>query len=245
MEIFAGMSVSCLILVALVVVVKTFALWLRTRGLPELLLSIYLSGATVLGYPLLIASSRIPPGELWPLHVSGQVVTSIGFASLLLFTMKVFRPDSLWARGLVALSILLFTGTSITYFGEVTGPNPRPASELLGLNLMSSLPIACAYFWTMVESLAYYRRLRLQVRLGLSEIVVANRVLLWGLMSLGAGMAVVISIAGMLSGSFLSTPLVLVLSALGLFHAGCLFLAFHPPGWYRGWLERRGPVAVG
>jgi hypothetical protein len=61
-------------------------------------------------------------------------------------------------------------------------------------------------------------------------------------MTLAAGIAVIISVAGMLAGSFLTAPIVLVLSCLGTVHACCLFLAFHSPGWYRAWLERRAPV---
>ena len=105
MEIFAGLSVGCLILAALVVATKTFALWARTRGLPELLLSLYLSCATVLGYPLMIASTQIPASQMWPLHLAGLVVASVGFICLLFFTLKVFRPEALWARCLVGVCL--------------------------------------------------------------------------------------------------------------------------------------------
>ena len=43
MEIFAGLSVLFLVLTALVIAIKTFALWRRTRGAPELLLGLYLT----------------------------------------------------------------------------------------------------------------------------------------------------------------------------------------------------------
>lgn len=245
MEIFAGLSVGILILTALFVAIKTFSLWRRTRGLPELLLGTYLSCATVLGYTLMIVSTRIPPSELWPLHLGAQVLLSIGVACLLLFTLKVFRPDALWARSLVGVALLLFATGGVVYFLELTGESPRPAAELLGLNLLNTTPIGLAYFWTTFESLRYYRRLRLRLRLGLAEVAVANRFLLWGLMTLAAGIAVIVSLAGMLTGSFLTAPLVLVASCLGIAHAGFLFLAFHPPGWYRTWLERRAPVEAG
>lgn len=243
MEIFAGSSVLFLVLAALAIVIKTFAVWRRTRGLPELLLGAYLSCATVLGYPLMIASSQIPPSELWPLHLAGQVLMSVGFTCLLFFTLKVFRPEALWARSLVGVSILTFAVGGVSYFSELTGENPRPTGELLALNLIHSTPIAVAYFWTTLESLAYYRQLRLRLRLGLAELAVVNRVLLWGLMTLAAGAAVVISIAGMLVGVFMSPVLVLVLSLLGIVHACCLFLAFNPPGWYLAWLEQRAQRA--
>jgi hypothetical protein len=239
MEIVAGLSVGFLILVALFVATKTFALWARTRGLPELLLGLYLSCATVLGYPLMIASTQVPATQMWPLHLSGQTVTSVGLACLLFFTLNVFRPQAVWARCLVGLSLVLSATAGVAYFIELTGENPRPTAELIGINLVTAAPIAFAYLWTTCESLSYYRRLRLRLRLGLAEITVVNRMLLWGLMTLAAGIAVVLGVVGMLAGSFLSAPAVLVLSCLGMVHACCLFLAFQPPSWYRDWLTRR------
>ena len=243
MEIFAGLSVGLLVLAALVVAIRTFALWRRTRGLPELLLSLMLFSATVLGYPTIIASTQVPASQMWSLHVAAQAFMSFGYTCLLLFTLKVFRPDALWARCLVAAALFLLVAGGVAYFLEVTGENPRPAAELLGINLLNTTPIAVAYFWTTLESLTYYRRMRLRLRLGLTDVVVANRVLLWGLMTLAAGLAVLINLVAMLAGSFLSAPIVLVSSCLGIVHACCLFLAFHPPGWYQGWLERTDVVA--
>lgn len=238
MEIFAGLSVGLLVLAAFVVAIRTFALWRRTRGLPELLLSLMLLSATVLGYPTIIASTQVPASQMWPLHVCAQALMTFGYACLLLFTLKVFRPDALWARGLVAVTLLLLLAGGSAYFIEVTGENPRPAVELLGIHLLTSTPIAIAYAWTAFESLSYHRQLRLRLRLGLSDVVVVNRVLLWGLMAVSAGLAVLINLVAMLAGSFLNAPIVLVSSSLGIVHASCLFLAFHPPGWYTGWLAR-------
>jgi hypothetical protein len=244
MEVFAGLSVGLLVLAALVVVMRTFALWRRTRGLPELLLGLYLSGATVLGYPLVVAMTQIPASKAWGLHVGAQAVMGLGFACLLLFTLRVFRPDTLWARVVVGLCLLTLATAGFVYFREVTGESPRPPSELLGVNMLTTGPIAVAYFWATFESLSYHRRLRLRLRLGLAEAVVVNRLLLWGVMTLAAGMAVVINLVAMLSGVFMSAPIVLVSSGLGIVHACCLFLAFHPPHWYRAWLSRQTPVEV-
>lgn len=245
MVIFAGLSVLILVLTALVIAVKTFALWLRTRGLPELLLSLYLCCATVTGYPLAIAMSQIPASKNWVIHVVAQLVMSVGWTCLLFFTLKVFRPDALWARCLVGLSLALILVSDVWYVAEVTGPNPRTPQEMPGFILFDSLPTAIAYFWAMFESLGYHRRLRLRLRLGLAQAVVANRVLLWGLMALAAGTALVINMAMVLVGSYMSPPVVLLSSVLGLAHASCLFLAFHPPAWYAGWLERRAPLVAG
>ena len=72
---------------------------------------------------------------------------------------------------------------------------------------------------------------------------VANRVLLWGMMSLAAGLAVVISAITMFAGSFMTAGIITLMSVLGLVHAGCLFFAFHPPAWYRAWLEQGSGAA--
>lgn len=243
MEIFAGLSVLLVIVVAAAVVIKTFALWRRTRGLPELLLATYLTCATVVGYPLAIAMNQIPASENWLIHVAAEVIMSAGWVALLLFTLKVFRPNVLWAWCLVGLALCVTLTTGVAYILEAMGQNPRAPQEMPLFVLGNTLPVAFAYFWAMFESLRYHRQLKLRLRLGLTEAVVVNRVLLWGFMALAAGSAVVLNMATLvLTGSFLSPGVVLVSSVLGVVHAGCLFFAFHPPGWYRGWLERRAPV---
>ena len=240
MEVFAGLSVLVLVLVALAIAVKTFALWFRTRGRPELLLALYLTCATVTGYPLAIAMNQIPATENWPVHVAAQVIMSLGWISLLLFTLHVFRPRTRWAQVLVGLSIAWNASFGVVYVIEVTGENPRPPEEMPALILSVSLTVAIAYFWTTFESLGYYRRLRLRLRLGLAEPAVADRMLLWGLMTLAAGVAVVLNMSVLVAtGSYMNPVVVLVSSLLGLVHASCLFLAFHPPRWYADWVERR------
>ena len=245
MELFAGLSVCVLVLTALGIAIKTFSVWRRTRGLPELLLGTMLVSATVLGYPLAVASSRIRPSELWGIHLLSQSLFTVGYACLLLFTLRVFRPTELWAKGLAGGTLLALVACSVAYAIELAGESPRRPQEMLGLTLVSSAAIGVAYLWTTVESLAYYRQLRLRLRLGLAQVAVANRVLLWGLMSLSAGTAVVISAGALLAGSFMTPTIITTMSVLGLAHAGCLFFAFHPPAWYRSWLEQGSGAATG
>lgn len=244
MEIFAGLSVLILLVAALAIAIKTFAVWRRTRGIPEFLLGMYLSCATVMGYPLAIAMTRIPASENWVIHVLAEVVMSVGWACLLFFTLRVFRPNALWAACLVGLLLFLGVAGAGSYVAEVIGGKARAPEDMTGLVVFISFPIAIAYFWTTFESLGYYRRLKLRLRLGLVEAVVVNRMMLWGLMTLAAGVALVFNMAALLAGSYMSAPIVLLSSVLGLAHATCLFLAFNPPRWYAGWLERRAPAAA-
>lgn len=244
MEIFAGLSVSLLILSALVVSLKTFALWRRTGQLPELLLTLMLVGATVLGYPLAIATNQIPAHDAWLLHVIYPLVMNSGLACLVLFTLKVFRPGAAWAEALAALTIMGFVVCAVMYIAEASRPNPRPVEEMLGLSLFNSGTFGVAYFWTTIEAMVCHRRLKRQLRLGLADGAVVNRVLLWGLMCLSAGIAVVINAAAMLAGVFMTAPIVAISSICGLSLASCLFLAFHPPAWYRSWIEGRVETAT-
>jgi hypothetical protein len=239
MEVFAGLSIGLLMLSALIVAIRTSALWRRSRELPELLLTMMLMSVTVIGYPLAVACSQIPAVELLPIHIAYPLAINFGFACLLLFTLRVFRPRVLWATCLVGLCLMLLVVCTVAYIVEATGENPRAQMDMVGLSLLNSAPVSVAYFWTTFESLSCYQRLRLQLRLGLTEGLVANRMLLWGLMTLAAGIAVIINAGALFTGSFMSPLIVSVSSSLGVVHASCLFLAFHPPGWYRGWVERR------
>ena len=245
MELFAGLSVGVLVLTALGIAIKTFMVWRRTRGLPELLLATMLVTATVVGYPLAVASSRLDPSQLWGIHFLSQTCFTIGYGCLLLFTLRVFRPNAVWAKGIAGVTLLVLVASSVVYAIELGSANPRRPGEMFGLTLSSSGAILVAYAWNTVEALAYYRQLRLRLRLGLTQIAVVNRVLLWGLMSMAAGMAVLVSAGSMLAGSFMGPTIITVLSVLGLIHAGCLFFAFHPPAWYRSWLEQGSGAAAG
>lgn len=239
MEIFAGLSVLCLMLSALVVSLRTFALWRRTRQVPELLLSLMLLSVTVLGYPIAIACMFIPATKFLPVHIAYPLVLNGGFVCLLFFTQRTFRPNVAWARGLVGFALLVLAGGGGGYLAEVLGEAPRPLTELSTLSLLNAAGVAIAYFWTTTESLAYYRQLKLRLRLGLADAVVVNRVLLWGLMTLVAGIALVINAVAMVKGTMMDPLIVSVSSAFGMAHAGCLFFAFSPPAWYRSWIGRR------
>jgi hypothetical protein len=244
MELYAGLSVAILVLSALLVAIKTLTLWRRTRGLPELLLGLMLLSATVIGYPLAVACARIPATEFLPIHVAYPMAISVGFACMLLFTQKVFRPSASWAKGFAAIMILALAGCAVAYIMEATSAQPRSPLEMRGLSIVNSALIAFAYFWTTSESLAYYRRSRLQLRLGLTSAVVVNRFLLWGLMGGAAGLAVVLNFYGIVTGEFMNPVMVTLSSTFGLVLASCLFLAFHPPVWYRAWVESRSAAAA-
>jgi hypothetical protein len=244
-EILAGLTVACLIVNAMFVAIKTLALWFRTRELPELLLSTMLFSVTVIGYPIALVCMWIPAKQFVPIHIAYTLTINGGFACLLFFTLRVFRPNVGWAKWIVGLTLAMLGASAVLYTTEVLGDDPRPLSELPGLGLLNIFAVAIAYFWTTFESLSYYRRLKLRLRIGLADAVVANRMLLWGLMTLSAGIAVVINTVALLQGSMMAPLIVALSSGLGLVHAGCLFFAFHSPAWYQSWIRQRSAVEVG
>jgi len=239
MEIFAGLSVALLVLVALFIAIKTVALWKRTRRLPELLLSGMLVCATVLGYPLSVATHEIPPNEMPSIHAAAPFVTSLGFLCLLLFTLTVFRPGVLWAKALVATCTLWMIGGSSAFAFMAYSGSALSVSQQADLTIGTSIPIGTAYVWTAIESLGYRRMLMRRMALGLAEAAVVDRFWLWAMMCLSAFAAVLTNCTATLLGYSLSAAVIVICSALGLVHAVCMFAAFHPPAWYKAWVERR------
>lgn len=246
MEVPAGISVVFLLITSAFVAAKTFSLWRRTRQTPELLLSVHIFLATVVGYPVTVAANLVSPSEMWLPHVVYPIAMNLGFAFLLLFTLRVFRANALWAKGLVGAMLLVLATCAVLAIREATGENARSAFQIAGLSVANSVPILVAYLWTAGESLSYHRRLRRQQRLGLAAPLVAERMLLWALMCLFSASAVLINgVAMFVFDSFMSPAVVAASSLLGFVQASCLFLAFHPPGWYRSWVERRSAPEVG
>jgi len=96
--------------------------------------------------------------------------------------------------------------------------------------------------WATAEALIEYRRARRRTRLGLSEPLVTNRFLLWGLAALSELLIYVAVMVGILRGvpsDFLNGNTALFVSALGMSAAITILLAFLPPRAYRRWIEAR------
>jgi len=92
------------------------------------------------------------------------------------------------------------------------------------------------YGWATYESLRQYALARRRVRIGLTEPLVANRFLLWGI---GTSAALGIWLHAFWS-ELLRRPdpteTYLVITALGSACALAIWLAFFPPRAYRAWL---------
>ena len=225
MQIVAALGMGAFFVVASLVAVRMLLLWRRTRGLPELCLGLSLLCIGPLGYSMM----RLVL-DLWPtnpdlahaLSLPGTFMLAFGASLNAVFAWRVFRSESAAARvaapGLCALILALWL-----------------ANQFLGL--FDAVPL----IWCTVEALVYWRSMVRRVALGLSDPLVASRVLLWGIGS-GAGAAVVLaSMAAMHSynanGASLVPPGVeMALTVVGFVAAIAFWLAFLTPAFWKRWV---------
>jgi small-conductance mechanosensitive channel len=98
------------------------------------------------------------------------------------------------------------------------------------------------YSWASYETLRQYGLARRRVRIGLSEPLVANRFLLWGIGTLAALGIWLHSLWRELAQRSEVTEFYLVVTVLGSTCALSIWLAFFPPRAYRQWFETSAPA---
>jgi hypothetical protein len=94
--------------------------------------------------------------------------------------------------------------------------------------------------WASVESLAYHRKLRKRLALGLADAVTTDRLLLWGVAMLAAfttsALALLLRAVGVpMTGATTG----LFVGPLGIVSASAMWLAFMPPQRYVQWVVAR------
>jgi hypothetical protein len=240
------LALACMALCGGVAGVRLFALGLRTRQQPELLIGLGLLSVALLGGPL-AAVGRLPALLGTPLgddvFALGLAATQLGIALFAAFTWRVFRPDALWAT----LALLVIAGAlGAEWLGlleasargrtmEEILPNTRP----FAIAIVATLGLVFA--WSGAEALAHWARMRRQLALGLGDPVVANRFLLWALSGFATVVLCAVLAASMRAGL---APLrhVLPLALIGgaaLGASACWTLAFLPPAAYLERVRRR------
>lgn len=230
----------------------------RTRG-PERWLGVYFLFTWLVGFVLAsmiylsMSGGRfvVPAGLSAPLHAVYVAASGLGLFGIGVFTQRVFHPTSALARGAVisggitlVLAWIAFGITEGFAVAVMNGPSYWVAFAV------RQIPIV----WLAVESFRYAARLRLRVGVGLTDPVLANRFLLWGIWATAvslmqgadptarlwywwvAGNAVTFD-------PEIGKPMILatlgVTSLLGTIAASALLLAFFPTAAYRRWLTRR------
>ena len=225
---------------AVVVGVRMLAQAQRTRRFPELALGTHML-VLMLGYAAEFAGIELAGslgGATVVLRGFGNVCYAASILVILLFNWRVFRPDSRWAALLTGVCV---AGLAVGLAGEaITGRfDFDPARFAAPWFWLAFVPRVVCMGWSSGEAFREYGLARRRQRLGLSEPLVVNRLLLWGFASLSECLIYAAAMAAILRGAptaFLTGPEALVISALGTCAAATILLAFLPPPAYRRWL---------
>jgi hypothetical protein len=184
--------------------------------------------------PLVLQDERL----MVPFFFGGRVAYDLGALTMAVFTLRVFRKNESWARGLLlaTLACLAFGLIGSAAVGDWEGiyplTNPWFWVEWLGM----CLPLA----WVSVEGLLEYTRASRRMALGLCDPIVANRFLLWclvGVMMLSSNFAFLPQYIEYEQEAQFSAAMDALVGGLEIFTIGLIGLVFFPPRWYRRWVE--------
>jgi hypothetical protein len=238
-------ATAAFVLAAIVVGVRLIGLHRRTRQAPEGLLGWGLLCSGGLGYGLMIFAVLADQAAVQAARASqaqavtsgiGWVLHNVGVLLMLRFVVMVYRPDSRFARGLaVALGLVLWTGWLVFVIDGGLYGNQSPA-YWVALGVIGSFPV-----WSMVESYAYWRRMKRRLAIGLADPLVCNRFLLWTLASVSSLGSIWMVNVPLLVRSFaaeadlagLTVVSLLVTAVFGIATVSMYWLTFFPPAWYR------------
>jgi len=212
----------------------------RTRGVPELTLGTGFLVGCVFGYApetVVLSSDVLSAERETAVLAVTQIAIRVAAASVLVFTWKVFRADEPWAQTfalLVAIALVMswiaFPSTRV----HATGPR-----ELFWYDFFA-VARTVALAWGSIESLAYYRTCRMRMRIGLTDPLLTNRFLLWGV---GLAAMTLLMASTLLAAAVGVDPAVpgwvLLESFTGLVGAIAMWLTFFPGRSYRAFVARR------
>jgi hypothetical protein len=239
-------SLFCLIgfsLVSLVIAAQLLAIARRTRKLPELLLGLafvfMLLGNVVI--VLTLETGMVADGLQARTIELGEVSLDVGFIAAAAFVVVVFRRGSTWGKTLAWVLCVALVAAQFTSWIMLDEWGRYTALYYIKFGIRG-----CIYLWTAIEAFAYYRLMTRRVRHGLSEPIVANRFLIWGVAScLGLVMLFGFEVGEVMD---YSSPIGASLSLLGSLAgapAAVLFwLTFRAPSTYRKFVEKYSAVDV-
>jgi hypothetical protein len=229
-------------IVALVVGVRLLLLARRTRELPELLMGVGVLGIGPVGFGFMVGAQQA--GENASLQTVllgiGTFAVAAGALAKYIFNWRVYHPESVIARAVVVAAGLFLFGSSV-HAGITTGFAAESEASARYV-IRSSLQIGCL-LWGSLESLLYWRKMRLRMGLGLADPVVTNRFLMWAIGAGAAGLGSLVgTVAQIVTGqNSMGVGWVMASSSLhGLVAAIAIGLAFIPPAAYLRWIRGRG-----
>jgi hypothetical protein len=244
METLAALGGGAFVLVSLGIGLRLVLLARHTGELPEFVVGLALLLLGGLGYPAFSLARGVPDlGALTrvTLGALGMACTVLGSGGIAFFNWKVFRSDSAWAPRLFTLFGTALVGS---FVWQAIDPGFLAAAEnrgygLHGLEMVTGAVLA----WASIESVAYARKMRRRLALGLADPLVVNRVALWGVTGISSCCINFVSGRTALTGVNVldDAPTMIFTGILGSTNTLCLFLAFLPPAWYAARIRRRLP----
>lgn len=234
-------AVSTLILLATCASLGTRLLWL-SRGrdqAPERFAGVGLIVLAAVTYPLLgasrVGSAVVADVRMGPLAIAlGAMFVAV--SCLAIFTQRVFRPHGVAGKVGIALIGFVMAISAVAMLSILRSADPTSNSReaLYPWGLVLRVPLQLVWIWTGIEGMNEWRRARLRMALGLSDPVVVNRFLLWGLFGMLEFTAGTISTILQASGrTMLEDPIAVLPTLVGsIVGSVLLFLAMCPPASY-------------
>jgi hypothetical protein len=242
-DLFVLAATAVYVVVGLVIGVRLLRLWRRTRGLPELTLGLgecLLAGA-VPPFFIVVQVVQDGPALVRAASFAGHLAYTVGCAVMILFTWRVFRPDSGWGRalGLSMIGVLGIAGVLCMARALVAPEASALRDPQTPAFLLMEWVSVAGFLWTAAEAFHHHGRMRRQAALGLADPVVVNRMLLWALVGVGgvvaAGGPVLVALFGLSAMDHAPTRLVCAVGTLA--SSICIQLAFQPPKAYLRWVR--------
>jgi len=209
----------------------------KTQGVPEYFLGLafVFNGLSYFfaDLPYVIGNDAI----LNAFGYTGRIFASLCALTIAIFTWRVFRAEVRLAKASVwAIAALLVVGSAVSAIeGDWEGAYPLTYKGFWFEWVGGILP----FIWLAAESLRTYSRSRRQVRIGLADPLVTNRLLLIGLYGLLATityptylwMYIIYERYGTWSDSISTCVGIIELISLA-----ALWISFSAPGFYRRWI---------
>lgn len=237
----ALVGVAMLLFIVTCSAVGVRLLWLAKNGggRPALLCGNGFTLIAILGFPLGVVSGQgvAPVGEvLLPVAAVSLLANMLGISSFFVFTVTVFRPRALWAHTLAGAAIACMAMACIANLASLALA-PRTASSFVvtwGWSATFNGMCILCFAWMSAEGFAEWWKSRRRLALGLSDPVVSNRLLMWGVFGASTtSLCGVLLVFQLLRLPTVTDPLAQVAQAgFGIVSSGAATLAFFPPPAY-------------
>lgn len=237
----ALVGVAMLLFIGATSAVGVRLLWLAKcgGGRPALLCGNGFCLISMLGFPLGVLSGHgLAPvaGVNLLLAAISLLANVLGISCFYVFTVSVFRPTALWAHTLAGAAIACMAMASVAIVAALAVAPGDAHSFAVTWGWSATFQALCAlcFLWMGCEGLREWRASRRRLALGLSDPIVSNRLLMWGVFGLATTLLCGVLLAVHLSGqSTASSALAQGGQALfGVLSSGAVTLAFFPPRAY-------------